>query len=214
MSNEARAALAAKITPYLRGWIEESGCTEDVIVALGLDIADAVLDETEPTCEHDWRPKVSGGSKCSKCDLWIDQRFPEPTPDEREALIPGEPFTLAQLADEHERLAEHPDQMRQSVPAFHALTAKALRWAAGFQRQGPITDDTEWEYGITWTPSVNGDEPLNYNGCETAEGAWEVARRLNLGAQTPQVWRRPMCPAVQSVPAGPWEPVEATEAAR
>ncbi|WP_137771872.1 MULTISPECIES: hypothetical protein [unclassified Microbacterium] len=44
--------------------------------------------------------------------------------------IPGEPFTLEDLAREHERLVEHPNQMSQTVPAFHALTAKALRWAA------------------------------------------------------------------------------------
>ena len=45
-------------------------------------------------------------------------------------LIPGEPFTLDDLAREHERLAEHPNQMKQTIPAFHSLTAKALRWAA------------------------------------------------------------------------------------
>lgn len=44
--------------------------------------------------------------------------------------IPGEPLTLGDLAQEHERLAEHPNQMSQTIPAFHTLTAKALRWAA------------------------------------------------------------------------------------
>lgn len=44
--------------------------------------------------------------------------------------IPGEPLTLEDLAREHERLAEHPNQMSQTIPAFHTLTAKALRWAA------------------------------------------------------------------------------------
>jgi hypothetical protein len=37
--------------------------------------------------------------------------------------VPGEPFTLEEIAREHERLAEHPNQMSQTVPGFHALTA-------------------------------------------------------------------------------------------
>lgn len=42
---------------------------------------------TPSACDHDWRPRVSGGSLCSKCREWIDKRFPlTPSADEyREA---------------------------------------------------------------------------------------------------------------------------------
>lgn len=70
--------------------------------------------------------------------------------------------------------------------------------------------EPEWEYGLTWSPYVTGDgaSPVSYTGCESPEGAWETGRQLAGSAQTPQVWRRPMRPAIQAVPAGPWEPVE------
>jgi hypothetical protein len=60
--------------------------------------------------------------------------------------IPGEPFTLEDLAREHDNLAAHPTQMSQTIPAFHTLTAKALRWAAGFRRtavQEPLSEPTD-----------------------------------------------------------------------
>lgn len=59
-----------------------------------------------------------------------------------EKRIPGEPFTLEQLAAEHERLVAHPNQMSQTVPAFHELTAKALRWAALAEQDA---EEPEWE---------------------------------------------------------------------
>ena len=70
--------------------------------------------------------------------------------------------------------------------------------------------EPEWEYGLTWSPHVTGDgaSPVSYTGCETPEGARETGRQLAGSAQTPQVWRRPMRPAFQAVPAGPWEPVQ------
>lgn len=72
--------------------------------------------------------------------------------------------------------------------------------------------ETEWEYGLTWEPSVTGDDhdPQPYTGCETEAGAWETGRRLAGPAQTPSVWKRPMRPAIQAIPAGPWMPVPDT----
>jgi len=37
-------------------------------------------------CEHDWHNRVSGGSLCSKCDVWQDKRVTPPTDDALEAL--------------------------------------------------------------------------------------------------------------------------------
>jgi hypothetical protein len=191
MSNEARAALAAKITPYLRGWMEESGRTEDVIVALGLDIADALLDETVPTCEHDWRPKVSGGSKCSKCDLWIDQRFPEPTPDEIEALA------LILRGDIGPEKGGLPWAM--VADAYRSSARRAI--AAGFHRQGPVPDDTEWEYA--WEADEAVRATLHPRG-----------PRIMLDDQpdTPErIAAFPKGRRIRRRKAGPWEPVEAAE---
>lgn len=91
---------------------------------------------------------------------------------------------------------------------------EATRWlaahdaevrAAALDEQGT----EEWEYGLTWEPDVSGfDEPQSYSGCETEEGAWETGRQLAGDAQAVKVWKRPMRPAVQAVPAGPWVPVE------
>lgn len=68
--------------------------------------------------------------------------------------------------------------------------------------------EAEWEYGLTWEPDVSGfDEPRSYSGCETELGALKVGRRLAGDAQSVKVWKRPMRPAIQAVPAGPWVPV-------
>ena len=75
-------------------------------------------------CEHLSQEDAREGRTCAEHPCTC-----EPT-EAQVDHIPGEPFTLDQLAAEHERLAEHPNQMRQTVPAFHTLTAKALRWAA------------------------------------------------------------------------------------
>lgn len=74
-------------------------------------------------CAHTGPGHASGDAGyCEGCLAEREQRAA--------GLIPGEPFTLDDLAREHERLAEHPNQMKQTIPAFHSLTAKALRWAA------------------------------------------------------------------------------------
>ena len=63
--------------------------------------------------------------------------------------IPGEPFTLGDLARQHEKIAETPSLMAQTVPDFHALTAKALCWVAeklaAFEVRpyGTVTDTEE-----------------------------------------------------------------------
>jgi len=71
----------------------------------------------------------------------------------------------------------------------------------------PEPPEPEWEYGITWEPYVTGDgaSPQIYDGCETESGAWATGHRLAGSAQVPKVWRRPVRPALRSVPVGPWE---------
>lgn len=72
-----------------------------------------------------------------------------------------------------------------------------------------VAEEPEWEYGLTWEPDFTGfDEPQSYSGCETESGAWEAGRSLAGETQSVRVWKRPMRPAVQSVPAGPWVPVK------
>ena len=44
----------------------------------------------EPICDHDWRNRVAGGSLCSKCNLWQDERVPvkgEPTDAQVKAAL-------------------------------------------------------------------------------------------------------------------------------
>ena len=74
----------------------------------------------------------------------------------------------------------------------------------------PAAAEAEWEWGLTFEPYVTGDgaSPASYDGCDTEEGARDAGHRLAGPAQTYQVWKRPMRPAVQSVPAGQWLPVE------
>ena len=139
------------------------------------------------------------------------RRQEPPTDDEREALI---------LEDGgSEQTFNSPISLFYDIDGVMHMVYEsswedvALRFAAGFRRQGPITD--EWEYGLTWEPSVTGaTEPQSYDGCETEAGAWETGRRLAGSGQRLKVWKRPVRPAVQSIPAGPWEPVEPAERGR
>ncbi|MFT4281199.1 hypothetical protein [Microbacterium sp.] len=152
--------------------------------------------------------------------LWTPaHRSPAP------ALPPMSPVFEDKLTDEEwvdRRLAQTPADERGEAsdrevlrrilsrfdPSDVERTITAIR-GNGFARpdHDAEPDEDTWEYGLTWEPSVTGsDEPQSYAGCETEESAWEAGRRL-AGGQTPRVWKRPMRPAVQAVPAGPWEPV-------
>jgi hypothetical protein len=101
------------------------------------------LNAPEP-CEHEWQNRLRG-SLCIKCRKWQYERVQgdtkllqnsEPSDtDEREALYDGawraisgrdEPWGGCAAREKVERVAE---------------------FAAGFHRQGQITDERDWEYG-------------------------------------------------------------------
>lgn len=103
----------------------------------------------EPTCEHgsplsdlcDYAARYASGETDDPEPSHVE---PQGEPSDVAGRIPGEPLTLEELAREHKRLAEHPNQMSQTVPAFHSLTAKALRWAAAaVTEQGESREDQD-----------------------------------------------------------------------
>ncbi len=104
--------------------------------------------------------------------------------------------TPSQGWDDYRDISDRRDE------AFAAHQAAALEAVEALE-------EVEWEYGITWAPYVTGDlqEPNSY-GAETEAEAWEIGRRLAGAAQTVHVWKRPMRPAVQAVPAGDWIALE------
>ena len=146
---------------------------------------------------------------------------------ERQAFVAGALWMRENGYEKRERVADARNPFDAMDEAFREHDAPswdademardaAIRWhQRGFldglkfaaKREPVVVDDaTEWEYGLTWEPYVTGDGvgPQVCSGCETEEGAREVGRRLATSAQTATVWRRPVRPAVQRVPVGPW----------
>jgi hypothetical protein len=114
-------------------------------------------------------------------------KFEPPTDDEREAL------TLAFFEWINEGwLSAGTDQHRPSLSEYLADAVLA----AGFRRQGPITD--EWEYGI----AADGDdhEPFtdHYSSIEDMSDEFDGS----LAREDEHLVRRRK--------AGPWEPVDAS----
>jgi hypothetical protein len=100
----------------------------------------------------------------------------QPTPDEREAL--------AKIIDVGTRV------WGACSIGFHAAADAIL--AAGFHRQGPITDDTEWEYSIQITNGTIAPQPFD---------------DLHEASVAASLWRNGS--VVRRRKAGPWEPIEA-----
>jgi len=184
------------------------------------NVLESPTDPYDNGCEHDWRMRVAGGSLCSKCSLWIDKRFPVESPTGARADIWREDARAALAALEglrgftdlaYYRPSQHMtvEEHAEAYALIHEVRA-ALEAARAVPRVVPEPPtETQWEYGLTWHPSMTGDGawPQSYAGCETEEGAWETGRRLAGVSQKPMVWKRPVRPAIQAVPAGPWEPV-------
>lgn len=165
---------------------------------------------TAPTedCEHDWHNRISG-SLCSKCNIWQDKRVQETTPptdDEREAqrgTSEDPQDSLARLIWETSR----DDEGTISATGANFVARAVL--AAGFRRQGPITD--EWEYGYELIESDTRIVLTQGFPYDTPEGA--MARGVVRAEEESDIEETPIhAHAIRRRKAGPWEPVEAARA--